>query len=88
MDTQSPLQEEIAAYQAMEADLRKHHLGKFVVFHGNEFMDAFDTFDSAACEAIKKFGRGPYLIRRVADRVVMPMPASVAFRPVVTHAAC
>ncbi|MEO5333534.1 MAG: hypothetical protein H7839_16090 [Magnetococcus sp. YQC-5] len=81
MDEQTPLQVERSAYQAMEAELKKYYLGKFVIFHGVDFSGAFDTFDAAAREAIRLFGRGPYLIRRVADQVVMRMPSSIAFRP-------
>lgn len=41
------------------------HLGKFAVFYNKELVDTFDSFDNAAEEAIKRFGKGPYLIRQV-----------------------
>jgi hypothetical protein len=66
----------------MEDDLQKHHLNKFVIFYGKELVGAFDTFDAAGREAVKKFGDGPYLIRQVGFPDVIPLPASVAFRPV------
>jgi len=76
------LKVEIAAYDAMKAELIKHHLGKFVVFFGGELIGAYDSFDAAAREAITKYDKGPYLIREVTPNDnVMPMPASVAFRP-------
>ncbi len=81
----APLKTEIAAFQSRKSELEQHHMHKFVIFHGEEFAGAFDTFDAAAREAIKRFGRGPYLIRQVGGITEMPMPASIAFRPI--HAA-
>ena len=66
----------------MKEDLLKHHLGKYVLIHGNQFISSFDSFDNAAKEAIKQFGTGPYLIRQVGKDPVMTMPASVAYRPI------
>lgn len=82
MEETTPLQEEILAFEEMKADLLKHHYGKFVVFKGKELVGAFDTFDNAAREAIQRFGNGPYLIRQVGGPTGMPLPASVAYRPV------
>lgn len=75
------LDKEIAAYQKLEAKLLKHHHGKYVVIFDGEFIDAFDSFDNAAQEAIRRFGKGPFLIRKVGKKEEMPLPASVAFRP-------
>jgi len=66
----------------MRDTLEKHHMGKFVVIYDGEFINAFDTFDNAAKEAVGRFKSGPYLIRQVGSERVMPMPASVAFRSV------
>lgn len=74
------LEKERQAYNAMLGDLEKHHHGKFIVIIGDELVDSFDSFDSAAQFAKEKFGRGPYLIRRVGSPTTMPLPASVAFR--------
>jgi len=86
MEGTSPLQEEIEAFENMKDELLRHHNGKFVVFKGKELIGAFDTFDNAAREAIQRFGNGPYLIRQVGGSTGMPLPASVAYRPVyATH---
>ena len=77
-----PLQPDFDAYGAQKDVLEEHHMGKFVVFHDGEFIDAFDSFDHAAREAAKRFGRGPYLIRQVGADRSMAMPASIAFRPI------
>ena len=71
---------EFKTYDAMEATLRKHHEGKFVVIKGENLHGAYDTFDAAAAEAERAYGRGPYLIREVKDQTEMTMPASIAFR--------
>lgn len=79
------LQRNIMEFNAKSDWLEQHHSAKWVVFHDASFVDAFDTFDTAAREAVKRFGTGPYLIRQVGQRAAMRIPASVAYRPV--HAA-
>ena len=75
----APLSSEIAAFEAARADLEKTHPGKFVVFNGDQFIGAWDTFNAAASEAVARFGRGPYLIRQVGAPP-LTLPASVLFR--------
>ncbi len=60
-----PLEREIHAFEALRDELEKRHHRKFVIFHDDDFAGAFDDFDSAAREAIRLYGRGPYLIRQV-----------------------
>ena len=76
------LHKNIKAFEAMSAQLEEHYLTKHVVFHDASFVGAYDTFHNAAEEAARLFGHGPYLIRQVGDPRSMPMPASVAYRPV------
>ena len=61
----SELQENIAAYEELSDYLETALLGKWVVFHNRELVESFDDFQDAAAEAVKQFGRGPYLIRQV-----------------------
>ena len=75
------LDDEINAYEGMKAQLIENHNGKFVVIHQGKLAGVFDTFDSAAKAAVSQFEQ-PYLIRQVGASQVMPMPASVAFRPI------
>ena len=82
MSTPAQLEQNIEAYEAMRETLEAHHLHKFVVFHDTKFIDSFDSFHNAAREAVRRFGRGPYLIRQVGAAKRMAMPASAAFRPV------
>ena len=78
------LEREIQAYEAMKAELEKHHMGKWIVIHDGELVGAFDTLDAAATEAVRRFGRGPYLIRQVGAPPAS-LPASVLYRPVYEH---
>ncbi|MCY3814297.1 MAG: hypothetical protein OXH15_21155 [Gammaproteobacteria bacterium] len=75
------LQRNIREFNAQSDWLEQHHNAKWVIFHDASFVDAFDTFDTAAREAVGRFGTGPYLIRQVGRQVTMRIPASVAFRP-------
>ena len=74
------LKTEQATYESMRVMLHEHHAGKFVVIKGDKLLGSYDTFDTAAREAIRAYGRGPYLIREVKEPTVMRMPSSVAFR--------
>jgi hypothetical protein len=74
-----PLEAEIKAFEARKGDLEKTYPGKFVLFKGSEFIGAWDTINAAAAEAIKLYGRGPYLIRQVGAPPPN-VPASVLFR--------
>lgn len=74
------LRAEISAYERLLPELQAHHAGKFVVIHAGQLQGAYDTFDAAGREAIRRFGDGPYLIRQVGVPLSMPMPASVAYR--------
>ncbi len=75
------LETEIGAYEARKPELEQHHHGRWVVFHGEEFIGAFDTLGNAASEAAQRFGRGPYLIRQVGAPP-LTLPASVLYHPV------
>jgi hypothetical protein len=70
---------EIAAYETMRADLEAHSMGKWVLIRDRQLVGTFESFDSAAIDAVAKFGRGPYLIRQVGAPPIV-LPASVAYR--------
>jgi len=74
------LDQEIAAYDAMRADLENNHMGEWVLVHDGELVSIFPSFTDAADAAVRKFGRGPYLIRQVGAPP-MTMPASVMYHP-------
>ena len=75
------LTEEIAAYDRMKNGLEAEHFGQWVVFHNKELVGTYHEFEAAAVDATERFGRGPYLIRRVGAPPVS-LPASVKYRRV------
>lgn len=75
------LAKEIACFESQKKELEAHHFGKYVVIKDEKVIGTWDTMDAAATEAVRQFGRGPYLIRQIgAPR--MSIPASVYARPV------
>jgi hypothetical protein len=75
----SELQDDIAAYDAMRAELETAHLGKWVIVHDRKLVGTYESFDAAAENAVGQFGRGPYLIRQVGTAPVS-LPASLLYR--------
>lgn len=74
------LDQEIAAFDSISAELEAHHMGKWVLIHDLKLVAVYDSFENAAEDAVRKFGRGPYLIRQVGAPPVT-LPASVMYRP-------
>lgn len=70
------LKSEIAAYERMRNDLEIEHLGEWVVVRDEKLAGTYDSFEKAAEDAVERFGRGPYLIRRVGAPPLV-LPASV-----------
>jgi hypothetical protein len=56
------VQDDITAYEALQSQLER---GKWVVFHDKKHVGTYDSFETAANDAVKRFGKGPYLIRQV-----------------------
>ena len=76
---ETTIHEEIAAYEGLRQNLEADHMGKWVLIRNRELVSLFDSFEAAAEEAVKRFGRGPYLIRQVGAPPVT-LPASVMYR--------
>lgn len=75
------LDTEIAAYEEQRAALEANHRLEWVVFHDRDLIGLYDSFNSAAEDAVQRFGRGPYLIRQVGA-LPMSLPGSVRLHPV------
>ena len=74
----STINEEIAAYETMRVELEGAHLGRWAVVHAGKLVGAFEDFQVAANEAVRRFGRGPYLIRQIGAPPPS-LPASVVY---------
>jgi hypothetical protein len=58
---------ELAFFEQQRAQLLKDHRGKFALIRGSELIGTFDTDETAYVEGVKRFGRTPFLIRRIED---------------------
>ena len=72
----------IAAYERIQRQLEADHFGEWVVVRDGQLACAYEDFQDAAAEAVRRFGRGPYLIRQVGRSTLISLPASVRYRPV------
>jgi len=76
---ETTIHDEIAAYDKLRQNLEADHTGEWALVYNRELVSLFDSFESAAEEAVKRFGRGPYLIRQVGAPPVT-LPASVMYK--------
>ena len=76
----SDINKDIEAYNNMRVRLESEHNGNWVLFHSQKLIGTFETFKQAAEEAVKQFGKGPYLIRQIGAPPIT-LPASVAYVP-------
>jgi hypothetical protein len=72
------LERELATFERNRSELEADHTGEWVVLHEDAVVGAFASFESAAEEAVRRFGRGPYLIRQAGAHPIV-LPASVMF---------
>ena len=72
------IDQELQAYEKLRPDLESNHMGEWVLIHDGSLIAMFDSFESAAKEAVSKFGRGPYLIKQIGAPPIT-LPASVAY---------
>jgi hypothetical protein len=63
-----PLEMELEAFSRMKQQLLAAHAGKFALIHEAEFLGAFDTAENAYGEGVAKFGRGPFLVKRIQEQ--------------------
>ena len=73
------LDKEYAVFNGMKEQLEAEHHLEWVVIHEDEFVGVFEEFENAAVEAIRRFGRGPYLITQVG-KPPFRLPASIQYR--------
>lgn len=72
------IDDELSAYEAMRASLEADHSGKWIVMRDRAVIGIYSSFENAAAEAVRRFGRGPYLIREIGAPP-LKLPASVLY---------
>ena len=66
VEMDGPLAGEIATYNRLREYLEANHHWEWVVIQGEELVGTYTDFQEAAKSAVKRFGREPFLLRRVA----------------------
>ena len=74
------LDKDIIAYEKMREELEAKYMGKWVLVHDERLFGTYESFESVSEEAVREFGRGPFLIRQVGAPPIT-LPASVTFFP-------
>jgi len=62
------LEKELEFFQTVKADLIKNHADKFVLIHGSDICGTYDTAENAYVEGVKRFGREPFLIKKITEK--------------------
>lgn len=75
------LRDDIAAFEAMRAELESAHAKAWVVIHSGELQGVFDDFEAAATLAVDRFGSGACLIRQLGAPAAIQLPGGMIFTP-------
>ena len=74
------IESEIAAFKQLQQQLEADHMGEWVLIHEGRVIAFYPSFESAADQAVTRFGSGPFLIREIGAESIT-LPASVMYRP-------
>jgi len=74
----SSIDDEIAAYEARQTELEAQRMGEWVLMRDRKLVGVYATLEAASAEALRLFGRGPYLIRQVGAPPLQ-LPVSVIY---------
>ena len=58
------LEKELATYQANLPELKQHE-GKFVLIHGEQIIDTFNSYEDAIKAGYKQFNLEPFLVKQI-----------------------
>lgn len=61
------LEQELATFGRLKDGLLKTHSGKYALIKGDEFIDAFDNPQNAYQSGVERFGREPFLVKRISE---------------------
>lgn len=66
--TQELLKAEIAYYDQHAEKLLLTYPNRFVLIHGDQLIGDFERHSEAVGEGVRRYGRGPFLVRRTGDK--------------------
>ena len=70
------LKAEIAYYDEHLEELLLKYPNRFVLIHDAQLIGNFESRAEAVGEGVRRYGRGPFLIRRTGDKqIVLTAPA-------------
>ena len=59
------LEKELATFEKSLPEMKAEHEGKFVLIHGDDIVDYFDTYDDAIKVGYTKFALDPFLVKQI-----------------------
>lgn len=74
----SPIEDEITAYEALQVELEAKNMGQWVLMRDRKVIGLFPSFEQAAAEGLRRFGRTSYLVREVGAEPIK-LPVSVIY---------
>ena len=66
--TRGMLDTEIAYYDEHAEELLLTYPNRYVLIYGDELIGTFERHSEALGEGVRRFGRGPFLIRRTGEK--------------------
>jgi hypothetical protein len=79
------LTENISEYKRLHERLEREHHDEYARVREGALVGVFADFDKAAGEALKRFGKGPYLIRRIGADPTADAAIHLRFYPSVNR---
>jgi hypothetical protein len=83
---ENSLTQELAFFEAKQAELLKHYRGQFALIKGRELVGTFTKREEAYAEGVNRFGNVPMLIKQIVpsdepERIPALMHGLINARP-------
>ena len=62
---------ETAYYDDHAQELLLSYPNRFLLIHGDELVGAYGSHSEAVAEGVRRYGRGPFLVRRTGDEAIV-----------------
>ena len=62
---------ETAYYEEHARDLLLTYPSRFLLIHGDKLVGAYGSHSEAVAEGVRRYGRGPFLVRRTGDEAIV-----------------
>jgi hypothetical protein len=59
------LEKELETYNKKFTELKAQHEGKFVLIHGDQIVDTFETYEDAIKRGYQEFKSEPFLVKQI-----------------------